>query len=114
MPVAPQSRPSGGIRPDLFRPVLQNFLDEQRKAHRDITLPDPPQTGTLDIRQVLLSPYFFAEGSIRFLFNGRSFHQTGFPFYLQKRIRIGESKNVAFRVDSQNIFNHPTPGAPSG
>ncbi len=41
-------------------PVLQNFLDEQRKAHRDITLPDPPQTGTLDIRQVLSSPYFFA------------------------------------------------------
>jgi DNA-directed RNA polymerase len=41
-------------------PVLQNFLDEQRKAHPDIALPEPPQTGSLDIREVLSSPYFFA------------------------------------------------------
>jgi DNA-directed RNA polymerase len=41
-------------------PVLQNFLDQQRKAHPGISLPDPPQTGDLDIRQVLSSPYFFA------------------------------------------------------
>ena len=36
-------------------PILQNFLDKQRKAH-----PDLPQPGSLDIRQVLTSPYFFA------------------------------------------------------
>jgi DNA-directed RNA polymerase len=41
-------------------PVLQNFLDQQRKAHPGIELPDPPQTGGLDIQQVLSSPYFFA------------------------------------------------------
>ncbi len=41
-------------------PVLQNFLDQQRKAHPGISLPDPPQTGDLDIQQVLTSPYFFA------------------------------------------------------
>jgi DNA-directed RNA polymerase len=41
-------------------PVLQNFLDQQRKAHPRIALPDPPQTGDLDIQQVLSSPYFFA------------------------------------------------------
>jgi DNA-directed RNA polymerase len=41
-------------------PVRQVFLDEQRKAHPDIALPDPPQTGSLDIREVLSSPYFFA------------------------------------------------------
>ena len=41
-------------------PVLQNFLDQQRKAHPGIALPDPPKTGDLDIRQVLSSPYFFA------------------------------------------------------
>ena len=41
-------------------PVLQNFLDEQRKAHPGILLPDSPRTGDLDIQQVLLSPYFFA------------------------------------------------------
>ena len=41
-------------------PVLQNFLDQQRKAHPGISLPDPPQTGDLDIQQVLASPYFFA------------------------------------------------------
>jgi DNA-directed RNA polymerase len=41
-------------------PVLQNFLDQQRKAHPGIALPDPPQTGDLDIQQVLSSPYFFA------------------------------------------------------
>jgi DNA-directed RNA polymerase len=41
-------------------PVLQNFLEQQRKAHPGISLPDPPQTGDLDIQQVLSSPYFFA------------------------------------------------------
>jgi len=41
-------------------PVLQNFLDQQRQAHPGISLPDPPQTGDLDIQQVLSSPYFFA------------------------------------------------------
>jgi DNA-directed RNA polymerase len=41
-------------------PVLQNFLDQQRKAHPGIALPDPPRTGDLDIQQVLSSPYFFA------------------------------------------------------
>jgi DNA-directed RNA polymerase len=41
-------------------PVLQNFLDEQRKAHPNIDLPDVPPLGDLDIRQVLLSQYFFS------------------------------------------------------
>jgi DNA-directed RNA polymerase len=41
-------------------PVLQNFLNEQRKAHPDIELPDPPAPGNLDIREVISSPYFFA------------------------------------------------------
>jgi DNA-directed RNA polymerase len=41
-------------------PVLQNFLDQQRKAHPGIVLPDPPKTGSLDIQQVLSSSYFFA------------------------------------------------------
>jgi DNA-directed RNA polymerase len=41
-------------------PVLEKFLHEQRKAHRDLDLPDVPQTGNLDIPQVIRSPYFFA------------------------------------------------------
>jgi DNA-directed RNA polymerase len=41
-------------------PVLQNFLNELRAAHPDVCLPDVPQTGNLDIREVLESPYFFA------------------------------------------------------
>ena len=41
-------------------PVLQNFLDQQRKAHPGIGLPDPPPTGDLNIQQVLSSAYFFA------------------------------------------------------
>ena len=41
-------------------PVLQKFLDELREAHPDLDLPDVPQTGDLDIRQVIASPYFFA------------------------------------------------------
>jgi DNA-directed RNA polymerase len=41
-------------------PVLQKFLNEQREAHPDVDLPEIPQTGNLDIRQVLSSPYFFA------------------------------------------------------
>jgi hypothetical protein len=31
----------------------------------------------------------------------------------QKRIRIDESRNVTLRIDAQNLFNHPTPGAPN-
>jgi len=42
------------------KPVLQNFLDEQREAHPDVDLPELPQTGNLDICQVISSPYFFA------------------------------------------------------
>jgi DNA-directed RNA polymerase len=41
-------------------PILQNFLNEQREAHPDVKLPELPQTGNLDIRQVLSSLYFFA------------------------------------------------------
>jgi hypothetical protein len=36
-----------------------------------------------------------------------------FDANLQKRIRIGESRNVAIRLDARNIFNHPTPGNPN-
>jgi DNA-directed RNA polymerase len=41
-------------------PVLQNFLNEQKAAHPDLCLPELPQTGNLDIREVISSPYFFA------------------------------------------------------
>src|SRR5262249_57763149 len=41
-------------------PALQNFLNEQRQAHPDVDLPEPPQPGSLDIRQVIESAYFFA------------------------------------------------------
>jgi DNA-directed RNA polymerase len=41
-------------------PVLQSFLDRQRKANTGLALPDPPKGGALDIQQVLSSPYFFA------------------------------------------------------
>jgi DNA-directed RNA polymerase, mitochondrial len=41
-------------------PVLQNFLNEQRAAYPYIEIPDVPQIGNLDIRQVLESQYFFA------------------------------------------------------
>jgi DNA-directed RNA polymerase, mitochondrial len=42
------------------QPVLQNFLNEQRAVHPDIDLSEIPQTGNLDICQVISSPYFFA------------------------------------------------------
>jgi hypothetical protein len=32
---------------------------------------------------------------------------------IQKSIRVHESKTVTFRIDAQNIFNHPTPGNPN-
>ena len=41
-------------------PVLQKFLEEQRQAHPDVHLPEPPESGNLDIRQVIESLYFFA------------------------------------------------------
>jgi hypothetical protein len=31
---------------------------------------------------------------------------------VQKSIRLTESKNLTFRVDASNVFNHPTPGNP--
>jgi hypothetical protein len=31
---------------------------------------------------------------------------------IQKRIRLDESKRLTFRVDAQNLLNHPTPGNP--
>jgi hypothetical protein len=36
-----------------------------------------------------------------------------FDANLQKKIRIAESRSVAFRLDARNIFNHPTPGNPN-
>jgi DNA-directed RNA polymerase len=39
---------------------LQNFLNEQRQANPDLELPEPPPSGSLDIREVIESPYFFA------------------------------------------------------
>jgi DNA-directed RNA polymerase len=41
-------------------PILAKFLKEQMKAHPDLDLPALPAAGSLDIRQVLSSPYFFA------------------------------------------------------
>jgi len=32
---------------------------------------------------------------------------------LQKRIQIAESRSLTFRIDANNIFNHPTPGNPN-
>jgi hypothetical protein len=36
-----------------------------------------------------------------------------FDANLQKSVRIAESKNLTFRIDAQNLLNHPTPGAPN-
>ncbi len=32
---------------------------------------------------------------------------------IQKSIRIAESKNLTFRIDASNLFNHPTPANPN-
>jgi DNA-directed RNA polymerase len=42
------------------QPVLQNFLNELKEANPDVEFPELPQTGNLDIRQVMESSYFFA------------------------------------------------------
>jgi hypothetical protein len=36
-----------------------------------------------------------------------------FDANIQKRIAIGESRSVTFRVDANNLFNHPTPANPN-
>ena len=36
-----------------------------------------------------------------------------FDANIQKSVRIRESKNVTFRMDAQNLFNHPTPANPT-
>jgi hypothetical protein len=36
-----------------------------------------------------------------------------FDANLQKKIRLAESRSLAIRIDTRNIFNHPTPGSPN-
>ena len=36
-----------------------------------------------------------------------------FDANLQKKVRIGESRSLAFRLDARDILNHPTPGSPN-
>jgi len=36
-----------------------------------------------------------------------------FDANLQKKVRIGEGRNVAIRLDARNLLNHPTPGNPN-
>ena len=55
----------------------------------------PGQLGTLGLRPI--------EGSGSWDFDAN----------IQKSMKIGESKNLTFRMDAQNLFNHPTPGAPN-
>jgi hypothetical protein len=55
----------------------------------------PGELGTLGLRTI--------EGPGRWDLNAN----------IQKRIRIQESKNLTFRVDAQNVFNHPTPDNPA-
>jgi hypothetical protein len=55
----------------------------------------PGQPGTLGLRPI------YGPGSWDFDAN------------LQKGVRIDEYRNVTFRLDVNNIFNHPTPGTPN-
>jgi hypothetical protein len=55
----------------------------------------PGQLGTLGLSAI--------EGPGRWSFDAN----------LQKSIRFGESRNLTFRVDAQNVFNHPNPGNPN-
>jgi hypothetical protein len=36
-----------------------------------------------------------------------------FDANIQKSFRVAEQKNLTFRMDATNVFNHPTPGAPN-
>jgi hypothetical protein len=36
-----------------------------------------------------------------------------FDANLQKKVRIGETRSLAIRLDARNIFNHPTPANPN-
>lgn len=35
-----------------------------------------------------------------------------FDANMQKTVKLAETKNLTFRIDAQNVLNHPTPGAP--
>jgi len=41
-------------------PLIDNLMEYMRTWNPDLKLPDPPKAGTLDIRCVLDSPYFFS------------------------------------------------------
>jgi len=55
----------------------------------------PGQLGTLGLRTI------YGPGS------------WGFDANLQKSFELQESKRISFRLDTSNVFNHPTPGSPN-
>lgn len=79
--------------------VLQRFCTTTALADANgrIVLQNarPGELGTLGLRPI------YGPGSWDFDAN------------IQKRVRIGESRNVTFRLDAQNLFNHPTPTNPN-
>ena len=68
--------------------VQTPYLDRLRNA-------PPGQLGTLGLRPI--------EGPGSWSFDAN----------VQKSIRVHESRNLTFRLDASNVFNHPTPGNPN-
>ena len=42
------------------KPLLHDLSQQLREQYPKVKLPEPPETGTFDLSQVLRSPYFFS------------------------------------------------------
>ena len=81
----------------VLTPFCSNTAIATDPAGQNIILQNaaPGQLGTLGLYPI------YGPGSWNFDAN------------LQKKIRIGEARSLAIRLDARNILNHPTPGNPN-
>ena len=87
--------PACGAIASNLRSFCTNTALADAKGNIVLQNATPGSLGTLGLRTI--------EGPGRWDFDAN----------IQKSIRIRESKSLTFRMDAQNIFNHPTPGNPN-
>jgi len=69
--------------------------------------------GSASVLPLLQNPLPGHQGNLG-SFTMRTLPRWSLDGNVSKNFRISESKSLQFRMDATNIFNHPTPGDPSG
>jgi hypothetical protein len=103
--------------------VFGDFFGDQQYQR----VPDPACASVASVLSLFCTKSAVADGSGKIVLQNAKPGQLGSlglrPIYgpgawsvdanLVKKVRIDESKNVAIRIDAQNLFNHPNLGNPS-